>query len=124
VSKVIPFSQLAKAQNLNFLEQKRREYQDRENYLLGLRRLLFQIEGQMRQAEVLQMDLFLQMARHFQIQLRLPDQGDRLALQRFFAEHPFLFTLSEFFAGRLSAEECYQKILAFKPHAPETSEGN
>lgn len=115
MSKVIPYSQLAKAQNLNYLENKRREYQERENYLLGLRRLLFQIEGQMRQAEVLQLDLFLQLAKHFQIDLKLPEQGDRLALQRLFVENPFLFALSEFFAGRLSAEECYQRILAVKP---------
>ena len=110
MSKIIPFSQLARAQHLNFLEHKRREYQEREDYLVRLRRLLFQIEGQMRQAEVLQLDLFLQSAKHFQVNLELPIQGDRLALQRVFAENPFLFSLTEFFAGRLTPEECLDKI--------------
>ncbi len=110
MSKIIPFSQLAKAQHLHFLEHKRREYQEREDYLQRLRRLLFQIEAQMRQAEVLQLDLFQQTARHFNIQLNFPSQGDRLAMQRFFVENPFLFTLTEFFADRLTPEECLEKI--------------
>ncbi len=99
MSKIIPFSQLAKAQHLHFLEHKRREYQEREDYLQRLRRLLFQIEAQMRQAEVLQLDLFQQTARHFNIQLNFPSQGDRLAMQRFL-----------FFADRLTPEECLEKI--------------
>ena len=45
MSKIIPFSQLARAQHLNFLEHKRREYQEREDYLARLRRLLFQMSG-------------------------------------------------------------------------------
>jgi len=110
VSKVISFSQLAKAQHLNFLEHKRREHQEREDYLKRLQRLLFEVEGQMRQAEVLQLDLFLQMAKHFQIPLEIPPQGDRFTLQRLFRENPFLSTLTEYFAGRLTAEECYRKI--------------
>lgn len=110
MSKIIPFSQLARAQHLNFLEHKRREYQEREDYLARLRRLFFQIEGQMRQAEVLQLDLFIQAAKHFQVKMELPIQGDRLALQRVFVENPFLSALTEFFAGRLTAEECYEKI--------------
>ncbi len=110
MSKIIPFSQLARAQHLNFLEHKRREYQEREDYLARLRRLLFQIEGQMRQAEILQLDLFLQSAKHFQVKLELPIQGDRLALQRLFAEHPFLYAVTEFFAGRFTAEQCLEKI--------------
>lgn len=122
MSKVIPFSQLARAQHLNFLEHKRREYRERENYLFSLRRLLFQIEGQMRQAEVLQLELFLQLAKHFHIKLHLPDQGDRIAFQRVFVENPFLFTLSEFFAGRLTPEECYERIMALQGSGPETPE--
>ena len=110
MSKIIPFSQLARAQHLNFLEHKNREYREREDYIARLRRLLFQIEGQMRQAEVMQLDLFIQAAKHFQVNMELPIQGDRLALQRLFTENPFLFALTEFFAGRLSAEECLEKI--------------
>jgi hypothetical protein len=110
MSKIIPFEQLARAQHLNFLEHKRRDYQEREDYLARLRRLLFQIEGQMRQTEVQQLEVFLQAAKHFQINLELPIQGDRLAMQRVFAEDPFLAGLSEFFAGRLTTEECLEKI--------------
>ncbi len=112
MSKIIPFSQLAKAQHLNYLEHKRREYQEREDYLQRLRRLLFQIEAQMRQTEVLQLDLFQQAAKHFQIELDFPHQGDRIAMQSFFVENPFLFTLVEFFANRLTPEECLEKINA------------
>lgn len=119
MSKIIPFSQLARAQHLNFLEHKRREYQEREDYLVRLRRLLFQIEGQMRQAEVLQLDLIIQVAKHFQINLELPIQGDRLALQRVFAENPFLFNLSEFFAGRLTPEDCLEKIGLLVKESPK-----
>jgi len=110
MSKIIPFRQLAKAQHLHFLEHKRREYQEREDYLQRLRRLLFQIEGQMRTAEILQLEVFKQAAKHFHISLDFPSQGDRLAMQRFFAENPFLFTLTEFFANRLTPEECLEKI--------------
>ncbi len=112
MSKIIPFSQLAKAQHVSFLEHKRREYLEREDYLARLRRLLFQVEGQMRQAEVLQLDLFLQAARHFHLNLTLPSQGDRLAHQLFFAENPFLQALTAFFHGHLTAEECLEKIKA------------
>ncbi len=117
MSKIIPFSQLAKAQHLNFLEHKRREYQEREAYLAELRRLLFQVEGQMRQTEVLQLDLYQQAAKHFQAPLELPSQGDRLAFQRAFAENPFLVALTEFLSGRLTAEECLEKIkaISYKP---------
>ena len=110
MSKIIPFDQLARAQHLNFLEHKRRDYQEREDYLARLRRLLFQIEGQMRQAEVLQLDLFLQVAKHFQVNVELPIQGDRLAMQRVFTEDPFLASLAELFTGRLTTEECLEKI--------------
>jgi hypothetical protein len=110
VSKIIPFSQLARAQHLNFLEHKNREYREREDYVDRLRRLLFQIEGQLRQAEVMQLDLFIEAAKHFQVNMELPIQGDRLTMKRHFTDNPFLFALSEFFAGRLSAEECLEKI--------------
>ena len=110
MSKIIPFDQLARAQHLNLLEHKRRDYQEREDYLARLRRLLFQIEGQMRQTEVQQLEVFLQTAKHFQVNLELPIQGDRLAMQRAFVEDPFLAALSEFFTGRLTAEECLEKI--------------
>lgn len=119
VSKIIPFSQLARAQDQNFLEHKRREYRERDDYIARLRRLLFQIEGQMRQAEVLQLDLFIQMAKHFQVEMEFPLQGDRLALQRLFVDNPFLYALTEFFAGRLSAEECLQKIEQVKGGHPQ-----
>jgi hypothetical protein len=119
VSKIIPFSQLARAQDQNFLEHKRREYRERDDYIARLRRLLFQIEGQMRQAEVLQLDLFIQMAKHFQAEMEFPLQGDRLALQRLFVENPFLYALTEFFAGRLSAEECLEKIEQVKEGQPQ-----
>ena len=120
MSKVIPFSELARQQHLNFLNHKRREYQEREDYLLRLRRLLFQIEGQMRQAEIQQMDLLQQMAAHFHIPLKFPDLGDRVALQTFFADHPFLIALLEFFGERLSTEDCLGKIqgLSEKPGRP------
>lgn len=123
MSKIIPFSQLAKAQHLNFLEHKRREYLEREDYLARLRRLLFQVEGQMRQAEVLQLDLFLQAAKHFHLELNLPSQGDRLAQQIFFAENPFLQTLTAFFNGRLSAEACLEKIQALGEGGKERGGG-
>jgi hypothetical protein len=119
MSKVIPFDQLARAQHLNFLEHKRREYQEREDYLARLRRLLFQIEGQMRQAEVLQMELFLQSAKHFQVNLEMPIQGDRLAVQRAFTENPFLASLTEFLAGRLTPQECFEKIDLLKEKPPK-----
>jgi hypothetical protein len=110
MSKIIPFDQLARAQHLNFLEHKRRDYQEREDYLARLRRLLFQIEGQMRQAEVQQLEVFLQTAKHLQLNLELPIQGDRLAMQRVFEENPFLAALSEFLTGRLTPLECLEKI--------------
>ena len=110
MSKIIPFQQLARAQHLHFLEHQRREYQEREDYLTRLRRLLFQIEGQMRQTEVMQMEVYLQIAKHFQVNLEMPIQGDRLAVQRLFAEDPLLSCLADFFAGRLTSTECLDKI--------------
>jgi hypothetical protein len=114
VSKIIPYSTLARQQHLNFLQHKKREYQEREDYLQRLRKLFFQIEAQMRQAEILQLDLFRQIARHFAMPLEFPSLGDRFAMQQFFAENPFLLTLTEFLAGRLSAPECYERLMNLK----------
>lgn len=110
MSNIISFQQLARAQHLHFLEHQRREYQEREDYLTRLRRLLFQIEAQMRQTEVQQMEVFLQIGKHFQVNLEMPIQGDRLAVQRRFAEDPLLACLADFFAGRLTSAECLDKI--------------
>ena len=114
MSKIIPYATLARQQHLSFLKHQSREYREREDYLARTRKLLFQIEAQMRQAEVLQLDTFRQVAHHFQIPLTFPDLGDRLGLQRFFAANPFIQTLKEFFAPRLNAEECYQQIMELK----------
>ena len=111
MSKIIPYSRLARQQHLNFLEAKRRQYREREDYLLRLRKLLFKIEGQMRTSELQQLELFRDLAAHFKVPLKFPDLGDRLGLQQFFTANPFLAALQEFFAGRLTGEECYLKII-------------
>jgi len=54
------------------------------------------------------------MAAHFNIPLTFPDLGDRVGLQEFFATNPFLKILQDFFAGRLTPEECYQRITALQ----------
>jgi hypothetical protein len=110
VSKIIPYDTLARQQQVSFLKHKSREYREREDYLVKLRKLLFQVEAQMRQAEFQQLQVFREMAEHFKVPLPFPDLGDRVGLQEIFASHPFLGALKEFFAGRLSAEECYEKI--------------
>jgi hypothetical protein len=110
VSKIIPFSQLQRLQHINYLEHKRREFREREDYLASLRKLIFRIEAQMREAEVLQLDLFSQAADHFQIPTPFPRSLDRLQTQELFFENPFLSLLREFFTNRLTPEECYQKI--------------
>ncbi len=114
MAKVISYNSLARQQHLNFLKHVGREYREREEYLGQVRKLLFQVEGQMRQAEIQQLEVFREVAAHFKISLTFPDLGDRLGLQRFFASHPFLVALQEYFAGRLSAEDCYQKIAALQ----------
>jgi hypothetical protein len=114
VSKVIPYSQLARQQQLNYLNHQGREYREREEYLGRVRQLLFQAEAQMRLAEMQQLQVFREMAEHFKIPLAFPDLGDRLELQQLFDSHPLLLALKEFFAGRLSAEECCQKITALQ----------
>jgi hypothetical protein len=119
VSKVIPYSKLARHQHLNFLEHKNRKYREREDYLQGLRKLLFQVEAQMRQGEIQQFELFREVAAHFNIPLKFPDLGDRLALQQFFASEPLLITLQEYFAGRLTPEECLERLLALAERTQE-----
>ena len=119
MSKIIPYSTLLRQQHVSFLRHKHREYQEREDYLTGLRKLLFQVEGQMRQAEIQQLEVFLQIAKHFQVNLEMPIQGDRLAMQRHFAEEPLLSCLADFFAGRLTSTECLEKIELLKEKPSE-----
>ena len=118
MSKIIPYADLVQQQHISFLKHKGREYQEREDYLQGLRKLLFQIEAQMRQAEFQQLDIFREMAEHFKIPLKFPDLGDRVGLQETFASHPFLVTLKEFFAGRLTVEQCHEQIAALQEPPP------
>ncbi len=110
MSKIIPYATLVRQQHVSFLKHKSREYQEREDYLLNLRKMLFQIEAQMRQAEFQQLDIFRELAAHFKVPLQFPDLGDRIGLQEIFVTHPLLAALKEFFAGRLAADECYEKI--------------
>ncbi|MHB9073034.1 MAG: hypothetical protein ACYC6G_05875 [Desulfobaccales bacterium] len=58
--------------------------------------------------------VFRGMVAHFKVPLQFPGLGDRVGLQEIFATHPFLTTLKEFFAGRLTAEECFEKIAALR----------
>ena len=122
MAKVISYSTLARQQQLNFLKHKGREYREREDYLSQVRKLLFQMEAQMRQAEFQQFEVFRELAAHFKIPLSFPDLGDRLGLQRFFASNPLLVALQEYFAGRLSAEDCYQRITALQTEAGASPE--
>jgi hypothetical protein len=123
LSKIISYETLARQQHLNFLRHRSREYQEREDYLARSRKLLFKIEGQMRQTEIQQLETFRRLAEHFHMPLAFPDLGDRLGLQEFFATNPFLVALQAFLAGRLTAEDCYRKILELKgepePSAPD-----
>ncbi|MBI4794864.1 MAG: hypothetical protein HY790_03325 [Deltaproteobacteria bacterium] len=123
MGKIIPFSDLARQHQLNLLEHKRREYREREDYLARLRRLLFKIEGQMRQAEIQQLQVFQELSENLRVPLEFPSLGDRVALQEFFATDPFLLTLQEFLAGRLTAEECYRRILELKGETAPSLEG-
>ena len=121
MGKVIPYGDLARQHQLNVLAHKRREYREREDYLAGLRKLLFQVEGQMRQAEMRQLQVFQDLAESLKIHLEFPSLGDRLALEEFFATNPVLLILKEFLAERLDAEECLQRLgeLGQKPITPE-----
>ncbi len=118
MSKIIPYSTLARQQHLGFLRHKGREYREREDYLQRLRKLLFQVEAQMRQAEVQQFEVFREIAAHFKIPVQFPDLGDRIGLTELFASHPLLGTLKDFFSGRLTADECYDKIQALLSAPP------
>jgi len=111
---VIPYRDLARQHQLNVLEHKRREYREREDYLAHLRKLLFKIEGQMRQVEILQLQVFRDLAENLKLPLTFPDLGDRVGLQELFATHPLLVILKEFLAARLSAEECLQKAVEMR----------
>ena len=121
MSKIIPYSTLARQQHLSFLRHKSRDYREREDYLQRLRKLLFQVEAQMRQAEVQQLEVFREIAAHFKISGPFPDLGDRLELTELFASHPLLVTLKDFFAGRLTAEACYEQIQALLAAPPADS---
>jgi len=41
-----------------------------------------------------------------------------VGLQEVFATNPFLLVLKEFFAGRITAEECGEKILPLQDKSP------
>jgi len=58
-------------------------------------------------------------ADHFRIPLEFPSLGDRVGLQEYFASHPLLVALQEFFAGRLAAAECLKRLLALARHPEE-----
>ncbi|MHB8068368.1 MAG: hypothetical protein ACYDIC_10765 [Desulfobaccales bacterium] len=122
MGKVIPYGDLARQHQLNVLAHKRREYREREDYLTGLRKLLFQVEGQMRQAEMRQLQVFQDLAESLKIHLKFPNLGDRVALEDFFATDPVLLILKEFLAERLSAEECLQRLGELR-HESRTPEG-
>jgi hypothetical protein len=76
----------------------------------------------MRQAEFQQLEVFREVAEHFKIPLKFPDLGDRVGLQRFFASNPFLLALQEYFAGRLTPEECYQRLAALQAEPDNSPE--
>jgi hypothetical protein len=124
MAEIISFDDLARQHHLNFLEHKRREYQEREEYLAGLRRLLFQVEAQMRQAEMQQLEVFREIAGHLKVPLQFPSLGDRVAWQEFFDTDPLLQSLTRFFANRLTVEDCYARVAPEKhiPRPPETGE--
>jgi len=110
MSKVIQFSDLARQQQFHLLEHKRQEFQERDNYLARRRKLMFQIEAQMPQAEIEQQELYRQLLELYQIEINFPELGDRVGLHRLFAEHPALLTLTQFLQGRLEVEECYKRL--------------
>ena len=123
MGEVISYTDLVRQHQINLLEHKRREYREREDYLARLRRLLFQIEGQMRQAEILQLQVFRDLSEGFKIPLEFPNLGDRVGLQEFFATDPALLILKEFLAERLSTVECLHKLMELRQNLtvpPET----
>lgn len=120
MSNVIPFSELSRLHKLNLLDHKKQEYKERENYLTRLRKLLFQVEGQMRQAEVEQFELYHAILDDFQLEVAFPNWGDRVGLQRIFKEHPALVTITEYLEERLSPEECYDRLIKLKENHPKS----
>ncbi len=117
---VIPFSELTRQHKLNLLDHKRQEFKEREDYLNRLRKLLFQVEGQMRQAEIEQVELYHAVLDDFQLEVIFPNWGDRVGLQRIFKEHPALATLTEYLEERLTLEECYDRLMKLKDTSPQT----
>jgi hypothetical protein len=118
VSKIVPFATLVRQQQTSYLRHKHSENQERQDYLAELRKLAFKVEAQMRQAEFQQLEMFREMADHFKIPLNFPDLGDRVGFQDYFASNPFLTLLREYFGGRLSEEECWEKLLALQGDTP------
>ncbi len=114
MSKVIPFSELSRQHRLNLLEQKMREYTERQRYLDRLRKLLFQVEAQMRQAEAEQMDLYHALLTAFDLQVNFAEAGDRLSLHRLFQENPILRTLMYYLEGYITTMECYDRLMQLK----------
>jgi hypothetical protein len=114
MAEIISYRDLARQHQLNLLGHKRREYREREDYLGRLRKLLFQVEGQMRQAEILQLQVFRDLSEGLKIPLKFPDLGDRVALQEMFTTNPFLLILKEFLAERLSVKECYDQLMELR----------
>jgi hypothetical protein len=119
MSNVIPFSELSRQHKLNLLDHKRREFREREMFLNRLRKLLFQVEGQMRQAEIEQMELYHAVLDDFQLEIVFPNWGDRVGLQRLFKEHPALVTITEFLEERLTPEDCYNRLMKLKDAGPQ-----
>jgi len=110
MSKVIPFSELNRQHKLQLLNHKRQEYQERENYLARLRKLLFQVEAQMRQAEMEQFQLYHAILDNFHLGITFPNLGDRVGLQQLFTQHPALTTLTDFLEEHLTPEQCFEKL--------------
>jgi hypothetical protein len=122
MSKVIPFHSLVRQQHLSFLKHKAREYRERQDYLLELRRLLFQVEAQLRQAEFQQLEIFQQIIEHFHIPLKFPDLGDRVGFQHLFNTDPVLAALQNMFTGKISLEDCLQRIIELHPDLVQPEE--
>jgi hypothetical protein len=120
MNNVIPFSELSRLHKLNSLDHKKQEFKEREIYLTRLRKLLFQVEGQMRQAEIEQVELYHAILDDFQLEVAFPNWGDRVGLQRIFKEHPALVTITEFLEERLSPEECYDRLIKLKETSPKS----
>ncbi|MBM4295637.1 MAG: hypothetical protein FJ126_12155 [Deltaproteobacteria bacterium] len=123
MAQIISYKDLARQHHLNFLEHQRREHREREEYLAGLRKLLFQVEAQMRQAEIQQLEVFRQIAAHFKVPLKFPSLGDRVAWQEFFSTNPFLETLMRFFTNRLTVDDCYSRLTATENPTPTPESG-